>query len=121
MFFLEEGKMSVSIQIFSINLGIFHLLQNLGFGKILYTSEKMSTNRAENIFSKYLLHYVHEIAQKYSREKKYLSSFYDIVAGSSVRPSHGKAYRCPVYARVCRRRYSKTSIISVKRKLVFEA
>jgi hypothetical protein len=89
----------------------------LGFGKVPYTSEKMSTNRAENIFSKYLLHSVH----KYSREKKYLSSFYDIVAGSSVRPCHGKAYRCPVYARVCRRRYSKMYIISVKRKIVFEA
>ncbi len=38
-----------------------------------------STHRAENIFSKYLLYYVNEIAQKYPREKYRYSSFSDSV------------------------------------------
>jgi hypothetical protein len=42
----------------------------------------VSINRAENIFPKYLLYYLHEIARKYPREKKYSSSFYDSVAQS---------------------------------------
>jgi hypothetical protein len=49
------------------------------FGKIPSTSGKGSTNRAEKILPKYLLYYVHEIAWKYPREKKYSSSFNDIV------------------------------------------
>ncbi len=39
----------------------------------------MSINRAGNIFPKYLLFNLHEIARKYPREKKYSSSFYDSV------------------------------------------
>ncbi len=39
------------------------------------TDGKASTNRAENIFPKYLFYYGHEIACKYSRQKKYSSSF----------------------------------------------
>jgi hypothetical protein len=38
-----------------------------------------STHRAENIFSKYLLYYVHEIARKYPREKNRYSGFSDSV------------------------------------------
>jgi hypothetical protein len=38
---------------------------------------KTSTHRAENIFLKYLLHNVHEIAWKCPREKKRYSSFSD--------------------------------------------
>jgi hypothetical protein len=38
-----------------------------------------STHRVENIFSKYLLYYVHEIARKYPREKYRYSSFSDSV------------------------------------------
>ncbi len=50
------------------------------FRKIRSTlSRKASTNRAENIFSKFWLYYVYEIARKYPREKKYSSSFYDSV------------------------------------------
>jgi hypothetical protein len=37
------------------------------FGKIINNSGKTSTHRAENIFPKYLLCYVHEIALKYPR------------------------------------------------------
>jgi hypothetical protein len=40
------------------------------FGKIRNISGKTSTHRAENIFPKYLLYNVHEIARKYPREKK---------------------------------------------------
>jgi hypothetical protein len=40
-------------------------------------SGKISTHRAENIFLKYLLYNVHEIARKYPREKKRYSSFSD--------------------------------------------
>jgi hypothetical protein len=40
------------------------------FGKIQNISGKTSTHRAENIFLKYLLYNVHEIAWKYPREKK---------------------------------------------------
>jgi hypothetical protein len=40
-----------------------------------------STHRAENIFPKYLLYYVHEIALKYPREKNRYSSFSDSVGG----------------------------------------
>jgi hypothetical protein len=47
------------------------------FGKIRSTSGKASANRAEKIFPKYLLYYVHKIARKYPREKKYSTSFYD--------------------------------------------
>jgi hypothetical protein len=36
---------------------------------------KVSSNRAENIFPKYLLDYLHKIAVKYPREKKYSSVF----------------------------------------------
>ncbi len=49
------------------------------FGKIQSTFEKASTNRAENIFPKYLSYDVHEIARKYPRQKKYSSGFYDSV------------------------------------------
>ncbi len=45
------------------------------FGKIRNKSGKTSTHRAENIFLKYLLYNVHEIALKYPREKKRYSSF----------------------------------------------
>jgi hypothetical protein len=45
------------------------------FGKIRNNSRKTSTHRAENIFPKYLLYYVHEIARKYPREKYRYSSF----------------------------------------------
>jgi hypothetical protein len=48
-------------------------------GKIQNNSGKTSTHRAENIFLKYLLYNVHEIAQKYPREKKRYSSFSDSV------------------------------------------
>ncbi len=47
------------------------------FGKIQNYSGKTSTHRAENIFPKYLLYNVHEIAWKYPREKKRYSSFSD--------------------------------------------
>ncbi len=40
------------------------------FGKIQNISGKTSTYRAENIFPKYLLCNVHEIAWKYPREKE---------------------------------------------------
>jgi hypothetical protein len=36
-----------------------------------------SAHRAENIFPKYLLYYLHEIARKYPREKNRYSSFSD--------------------------------------------
>jgi hypothetical protein len=49
----------------------------LKFGKIRNISGKTSTHRAENIFPKYLLYNVHEIARKYPREKKRYSSFSD--------------------------------------------
>jgi hypothetical protein len=49
------------------------------FGKILNNSGKTSTHRAENIFPKYLLYNVHEIARKDPREKKRDSSFSDSV------------------------------------------
>ncbi len=39
-----------------------------------------STHRAENIFPKYLLYSVHEIARKYPREKYRYSSFSDSVS-----------------------------------------
>jgi hypothetical protein len=51
------------------------------FGKILNISGKTSTHRAENIFPKYLLYNVHEIARKYPREKKRYSSFSDSMVG----------------------------------------
>jgi hypothetical protein len=54
-------------------------------GKIGNTSGKESINRAENIFPKYLLCYLHEIVRKYPREKKCSSSFYDSV------PDQGRA------------------------------
>jgi hypothetical protein len=57
------------------------------FGKILNTSGKVSTKRAENIFPKYLLYYLHEIARKYPKEKKYSSSFYDSPLRSSTKKS----------------------------------
>jgi hypothetical protein len=47
------------------------------FGKIRNISGKTSTHRAENIFPKYLLSNVNEIARKYPREKKRYSSFSD--------------------------------------------
>jgi hypothetical protein len=40
----------------------------LKFGKIQNNSGKTPTHRAENIFPKYLLYNVHEIAQKYPRD-----------------------------------------------------
>jgi hypothetical protein len=49
------------------------------FGKIRNNSGKTSTHKAENIFLKYLLYNVHEIAQKYPREKKRDSGFSDSV------------------------------------------
>ncbi len=53
------------------------------------TSGKASTNRAENIFPKYLLYHIHEIARKYPREKTRSSSFCDSVEGRefAVEPS----------------------------------
>jgi hypothetical protein len=48
-------------------------------GKIQNNSGKTSTHRSENIFLKYLLYNVHEIARKYPREKKRYSSFSDSV------------------------------------------
>jgi hypothetical protein len=57
------------------------------FGKILNTSGKVSTKRAENFFPKYLLYYLHEIARKYPKEKKYSSSFYDSPLRSSTKKS----------------------------------
>jgi hypothetical protein len=57
------------------------------FGKILNNSEKTSTHRAENIFPKYLLYNVHEIARKYPREKKRYSSFSNSV-GKKIGPPH---------------------------------
>jgi hypothetical protein len=47
------------------------------FGKIRNIYGKTSTQRAENIFPKYLLYIVHEIARKYLRQKKRFSSFSD--------------------------------------------
>jgi hypothetical protein len=58
-----------------MNLGISHEISK--FGKIQNNSGKTSTHRAENIFPKYLLYNVHEIAWKYPREKKRYSSFSD--------------------------------------------
>jgi hypothetical protein len=49
------------------------------FRKILNDFGKTSTHREENIFPKYLLYYVQEIARKYPREKKRYSSFSDSV------------------------------------------
>jgi hypothetical protein len=49
--------------------------------KIQNNSGKTSTHRAENIFPKYLLYNVHEIAPKYPREKKRYSSFSDSALG----------------------------------------
>ncbi len=68
--------------IFKINLGIFRHIQYhkmSKFGKIRNNSGKTSTHRAENIFPKYLLYNVHEIARKYPREKKRYSSFSDSI------------------------------------------
>jgi hypothetical protein len=53
------------------------------FGKIRNISGKTSTHREENIFPKYLLYYVDEIARKYPREKKRYSSFSDSVVFST--------------------------------------
>jgi hypothetical protein len=58
---------------------IYHEMWDLG--KIRVTFGKVSTNTTDNIFPKYLLQYLHEIARKYPREKKYSSSFYDSVDG----------------------------------------
>ncbi len=66
--------------IFEINLGIFrHIKRNVEDRKIRNISGKTSTQRAENIFPKYLLYNVPEIARKYLREKKRYSSFSDSV------------------------------------------
>jgi hypothetical protein len=53
------------------------------FGKIRNISGKTSTHRSENIFPKYFIYNVHEIAQKYPREKKRYSSFSDSVKDKS--------------------------------------
>jgi hypothetical protein len=45
------------------------------FGKIRNISGKTSTYRAENIFPKYMLYNVHEIARKYPREKRRFLAF----------------------------------------------
>ncbi len=47
------------------------------FGKLRDNSGMTSTHKAENIFPKYLLYYVHEIARKYLKEKYRYSSFSD--------------------------------------------
>jgi hypothetical protein len=47
-------------------------------------SGKTSTYRAENIFPKYLLYYVYEIARKYLRKKKRYSNFSDSVLESNI-------------------------------------
>jgi trehalose-6-phosphate synthase len=47
----------------------------LKFGKIQNNSGETSTHRVENIFPKYLLYNVHEIAWKYPREEKRYSGF----------------------------------------------
>jgi hypothetical protein len=66
--------------IFKINLGIFcHISRNVEVRKIRNISGKTSTHGAENIFPKYLLYNVNEIAWKYTREKKRYSSFSDSV------------------------------------------
>jgi hypothetical protein len=49
------------------------------------------TNRAENIFPKHLLYYLHEIAWKYPRERKYSSSFYDSAVDMTVGRTKGPA------------------------------
>ncbi len=49
------------------------------FGKFRNNSGMTSTHRAENIFPKYLLYNVHEIARKYPRGKNRYSSFSDSV------------------------------------------
>jgi hypothetical protein len=54
------------------------------FGKIRNNSGKTSTHRAENIFPKYLLLYVHEIVRKYPREKKRDSSFSNSVQCTGI-------------------------------------
>ncbi len=93
MVFRTNGAKVYQQTIFPINLGIFHhISRNLSsyiaesfiiyhgiceLGKIWNTFGKVSTNRAEKIFPKCLLHYLHEIALKYPRERKYSSSFYD--------------------------------------------
>jgi hypothetical protein len=64
---------------------IYH--EMYGFEKIRSTSGKASTNRAENIFPKYFLYHVHEIARKYPREKKRYSSFCDSVEHNKVADS----------------------------------
>ncbi len=48
-------------------------------GKFRNNSGMTSTHRTENIFPKYLLYNVHEIARKYPREKYRYSSFSDSV------------------------------------------
>jgi hypothetical protein len=58
------------------------------FRKIRNNSGKTTTHRAENIFPKYLLYYVHEIARKYPREKKRYSSFSDSVHKHWHHPLH---------------------------------
>jgi hypothetical protein len=56
------------------------------FGKFRNNSGMTSTHKAENIFPKYLLYYVHEIARKYPKEKYRYSSFYDSVAATGTKP-----------------------------------
>ncbi len=58
------------------------------FRKIRNNSGKTPAHRAENIFPKYLLYHVHEIAQKYPREKKRYSSFSDSVGWQVVQLFH---------------------------------
>jgi hypothetical protein len=47
--------------------------------KIWNNSGKTSTHRADNIFLKYFIYYVHEIARKYPKKKYRYSSFPDSV------------------------------------------
>jgi hypothetical protein len=64
--FQQLGEANVNQKTtFLKNLGISHHSNGMGeFGKNQSTSGKASTNRAENIFPKYLLYYVPEIARK---------------------------------------------------------
>ncbi len=67
----------------SQNLSSYTYHGMLELGKIWVTFGKVWTKITENIFLKYLLQYLHEIARKYPREKKYSSSFYDSVISNT--------------------------------------
>jgi hypothetical protein len=70
-----------------------------------------STHRAENIFHKYLLYYIHEIARKYPREKYRYSSFSDsVVEGCKAKEEFNYSI-LEVQATTARQIYRKNKII----------